>query len=176
MRAPWAGVPVPGGKPLPSDSMLMSHGAMVAASNGLPRLGPSANAAPAARQRASQAAVIGALCVNMFDLPHAVDPPAGDRVEVLVQNRPDWRDRLQLTTFGDKFRAGRLHIAGLVPGAALQDCSTAVPAPGHAEAGKCLAHHRFLQRRIRPGAPAISRYNDLAVPAGAALADAAVFV
>src|SRR6266481_4302816 len=127
MRAPWAGVPAPGGKPAPSGSMLMSHPAMAAASNGLPRLGPSAEAAAAGRQKASQTAVISPLRVNMLDLSRAVDPPAGDRVEMLVQHHRDRRDRLQLTALGDKLGAGGLHVAGLIPGAALQDCGAAVP-------------------------------------------------
>src|SRR5437667_1457194 len=122
MRVPWAGVPAPGGKPVPSGSMLMSHAAMAAESNGLPRLGASAEAAPAARQKASQTAVIGPLRVNMLDLPHAVDPPAGDRVKMVVQHHGDRRDRLQLPALSDKLGTGGLHVAGFVPGAALQDC------------------------------------------------------
>src|ERR1700730_4332598 len=136
MRAPWAGVPPPGGEPLPSGSMLMSHAAKAAASNGLPRLGPSAEAAPAATQKASQTAGIRPLRINMLALPCAVDAPAGDRAKMLVQHRRDRRDRLQLPALGDKLGTGGLRVAGLVPGAALQDCGAAVPAPGHATAGE----------------------------------------
>src|SRR5437899_899337 len=101
--------------------MLISHAAISAASIGLPRLGPSAEAASAARQKASQTAVSSQLCVNMLDLPRAGDPPAGDRVEMVGQRHRDRWDRLQLPALGDKLRTGRLHVAGLVPGAALQN-------------------------------------------------------
>src|SRR6266436_9073496 len=122
--------------------MLISQAPMSAGSMGLPRLGPSAAAAPAARVSASQMAEITPLRVDMLDLPCAVDRPAGDGVEVLVKNCRDWRDRLQLAALGDKLGAGRLHVTGLVPCAALQDCGTAIPAPRHAEAGEGLAQHR----------------------------------
>src|SRR5438105_15275989 len=139
MRTPWAGVPSPGGKPVPSGSMLMSDAAKAAASIGLPRSGPSAEAAPAARPKASQTAVISPLRVNMLDLPRALDPPAGDRVKMVVQHHRHWRDGLQLPPLGDKLGTGGLHVAGLVPGAALQDCSATVPAPGHPKARERLA-------------------------------------
>src|SRR3984893_6240099 len=176
MRAPWAGVPPPGGKPVPSGSMLMSHAAKAAASNGLPRLGPSAEAAPEATQKASQTAVISPLRINMLDLPRAVDPPAGDGVEVMVQHHRDRWDRLKLAALGDKLGAGRLHVAGLVPGAALQDRGAAVPAPGHAKAGERLAQHRLRQRRLRPAPPAIGRNHDFGDPAGTGIGDAGDFI
>src|SRR5438034_11125353 len=119
--------------------MLISHAAMAAASIGLPRLGPSAEAAPAARQRVSPTAVSSQLCINMLDLPRGGDPPAGDGVKMVGQRRRDRWDRLQLPALGDKLRTGRLHVAGLVPGAALQDSGAAVPAPRHAKAGERLA-------------------------------------
>src|SRR6266478_10202067 len=122
--------------------MLISHAAISAASIGLPRLGPSAEAAPAARQKASQTAEISPLCVNMLDLPRAVDPPAGDCVKMLVQHHRDRRDHLQLPALGNKLGTGGLHVASLVPGAALQDCGATVPAPGHAKAGERLAQQR----------------------------------
>src|ERR1700737_4770607 len=100
MRAPSAALPPPGGKPVPSGWMLISHAAISAASIGLPRLGASAEATPAAGQQVSQTAVISPLRVNMLDLPRAVDPPAGDRVEMLVQYHRDRRDRLQLPALG----------------------------------------------------------------------------
>src|ERR1700732_3683143 len=134
--------------------MLISHAAISAASIGLPRLGPSAEAAPAARPKASQTAVTSLLRVSMLDLPRAVDRPAGDRVKMVVQHHRDRRDGFQLPALGDKLGTGRLHVAGLVPGAALQDCSTTVPAPGHAKAGERLAQHRLLQRRLRRAPPA----------------------
>src|SRR6516164_5388251 len=152
--------------------MLISQAAMSAASSGLPRLGPSAKATPAASKSANQTAEITPLRVNMLDLPRAVDRPAGDGVEVLVRKRHCRRDRLQLSAFGDKFGAGRLHIAGLVPGATLQDCGATIPAPGHAEAGEGLTQHRLLQRRLRPALSAICRNHDLGDPAAAGIGDA----
>src|SRR5215813_9161487 len=148
MRAPAAGVPAPGGRPAPSGAMLISHAAMSAAPNGLPRLGPSAAAAPATSESASQMQGITPLRIDMLDLPRAVDGPAGDGIEVLVRKRHGRRDRLQLAAVGDELGAGRLHVAGLVPGAALQDRGAAVPAPGHAETGESLAQHRLLQGRL----------------------------
>src|SRR5438093_6581477 len=142
MRVPCAGVPAPGGKPAPSGCTLMSHAPMAAGLIGWPRWGPAAAAAPAASQSARHAAAIIPLGVHMLDLPRAVNRPAGDGVEVLVRKRHGWRDRLHLPTFGHKLGAGRLHVAGLVPGAALQDGGTAVPAPGHAKAGEGLTQHR----------------------------------
>src|SRR6516164_11319618 len=116
----------------------MSHAPRAAGSIGWPRLGPAAATPPAASQSARHAAAILLLDVYMRHLPGAVDRPAGDRVEMLVRKRHGGRDRLQLAAFGHKVGAGRLHIAGLVPGAALQDSGPAVPAPGHAKAGEGL--------------------------------------
>src|SRR3954471_22167687 len=150
MRAPWAGVPAPGGNPLPLGSMLMSQAAISASVTGLPRPGPSADAALAARQSASPRTPTPRLReillgVNMLDLPGAVDGPASDGVEVLVQHRSDRRHGLQLAALRDEFGSGRLQIAGIIPGAALQGRGPAVPSPGHAEAGEGLAEHRRRQ-------------------------------
>src|SRR5215831_21302195 len=107
----------------------MSHAPRVAGSIGWPRLGPAAATVPTASQSARHTATMLPLDVYMHHLPRGVDRPAGDRVAVLVRHRRDGRDRLQLAACGHKVGAGRLHIAGLVPGAALQDGGTAVPAP-----------------------------------------------
>src|SRR5438477_1218013 len=176
MWAPWAGVPAPGGKPVPSGSMLISHAAMAAASAGLPRSSTSAEAAPAVTEKASQTAAISLLRVNMLDLPGAFDAPAGDRVEMVVQHHRDRRDRLQLPALGDKLGAGRLHVANLVPGAALQSCGAPVPAPGHTKAGERLTQHRLLQCSLCPAAPAIGRKHDFCDPAGAGVCDSGDFV
>src|SRR5262252_10644142 len=173
MRAPSAALPAPGGSPVPSRWMLISHAAMSAASIGLPRLGPSpAVAAPPAKESASQTAGMIPLRVGMLGPPGAVDRPAGDRIEVLVRKRRDRRNCLQLAAFGDKFGAGWLDIAGLVPGTTLQDCGTAVPAPWHAEAGEGLAQHRLLQGRLGPASAAIGRNHYLGDPPGAGIGDA----
>src|SRR5215472_7673904 len=172
MRAPCAGVPAPGGKPVPSGATLISHAAISAGSIGLPRPGPSADATLAARQSISPTAGDILLGVDMFDLPVAVDPPAGDGVEVLIQHCPDRRNCLELTALGDEFGSGRLHVAGIVPGAALQGRGPAVPMPGHAEAGEGLAEYRLRQTRLGPAFAAVGRYHDLGDPAGAGIGDA----
>src|SRR5215472_7110736 len=118
--------------------MLMSQAAMSAVPTGLPRLGASAEAAPATSKSANQTPGITQLRVRMLDLPGAVDRPAGDSVAVLVQNRRYRGDHLQFAALGDELGSGRLRIAGLVPGAALQNRGTAIPAPWHAEAGERL--------------------------------------
>src|SRR5215471_21215027 len=99
----------------------MSHAPRAAASIGWPRLGPAAATPPTASQSARHTATMLPLDVHMRHLPGAVDRPAGDGVEVLVRKRHGGRDGLQLPAFGYKFGARRLHVAGLVPGAALQD-------------------------------------------------------
>src|SRR5690348_4282855 len=100
--------------------MLMSQAAMSASVTGLPRPGPSADATLAAKQSVSPTVAtprVGGILlgVNMLDLPGAVDAPAGDAVEMMVEHRPDRRNCLQFAALGDEFGAGRLHVAGLVP-------------------------------------------------------------
>src|SRR5438067_4325608 len=157
--------------------MLMSHAAMSASVTGLPRPGPSADAALAAQQRASPTAVtprVGKirLGINMLDLPGALDAPAGDGVKVMVEHRPDRRNRLQLAALRDEFGSGRLHVAGIVPGAALQGRGPAVPAPGHAEASEGLAEHWLRQTGLGPAFAAVGRNHDLGDPAGARIGNA----
>src|SRR5215469_10219192 len=130
--------------------MLMSQAATSAVPIDLPRLGPSAEAAPATSKSANQTPAITQLRVGMLDLPDGVDRPAGDGVAVLVQNRRHRGDHLQFAALGDELGSGRLRIASLVPGAALQDRGTAIPAPGHAEASESLAQYRLLQGRLCP--------------------------
>src|SRR5258706_1726990 len=151
--APWAGVPPPVGKPVPSGWILMSHAAMSAGSSGIPRFGPAEKAALEARPSAS--AMAGSLCVDMLHLPFAVDRPAGEAVVVLVREGQHVRDLLGLAALGHELGAGRLHVAALVPGAALQYGRAAVPAPGHAEPGKGLGERRRLKRRLCPTLAAV---------------------
>src|SRR3984893_5587208 len=134
--------------------MLMSHAAISAASIGLPRLGPSAEAAPAARPKASQTAVTSLLRVSMLDPPRAVDRPAGDRVKMVVQHHRDRRDGFQLPALGDKLGTGRLHGACRAPGAVLKDCSPTSRARGHRKGGKRLPQPRPRQRPPPPAPPA----------------------
>src|SRR6266852_1333470 len=114
MRAPCAGVPLPGGRPLPSGRMLMSQARMSDSEIGWPAPGPSP-ALGAAKPRARRNRTGNRLCVDMPDLPFAVDCPAGDAVEVLVRERRDGRDARRLAAHGHELRARRLRIAGVVP-------------------------------------------------------------
>src|SRR5215470_2344309 len=151
--------------------MLMSQAAMSAVPTDLPRLGPSAAAAPATSKSANQKPEITQLRVGMFNLPRGVDRPAGDGIAVLVQNRRHRGDHLQFAALGDELGSGRLRITSLVPGAALQDRGTAIPAPWHPEAGERLAQYRLLQSRLCPAAPAIGGNHDPGDAAGARIGD-----
>src|SRR5262245_1865365 len=124
--------------------MLMSHSAKSASLTDWPRPGVSAAALVAST---SAAATRSVLRIDMFHLALVVDGPAGDHIHVPHRERGDREVRSGLAAFGDDLRTRRLHIAGLVPGAALQHHRLSVPAPGHAEAGERLAQHRLLQRR-----------------------------
>src|SRR5215475_7287036 len=150
---------------VPSGSASMFHALMSASEMFLPRPGVSAsaadpNASESARERTS-------LCVDMLDLPFAVDGPAGEAVVVLVRES-QWvgHGPLGLATRGDEFGAGRLRAAGLVPGAAEQDHGLAIPAPGHGEAREGLRVGRPLQCRLRPALAAVGRDHDLGDAAG----------
>src|SRR5712692_3173489 len=170
MRAPCAGVPPPGGRPVPSGWILMSQAAMSAGSTGVPRFGPAEKAA--LEPRPSARTMPGSLCVNMLHLAFAVDRPAREAVVVLVRKGQDGRDLLGLAALSHELGAGRLHVAGLVPCAALQYRRPAVPPPGHAEPGKSLGEHRRLQRRLRPALAAVGGNHDLGNPAVARIGDA----
>src|SRR5437660_5138741 len=153
MRAPCAGVPPPIGRPVPSGWILMSQGAISPGSMGVPRFGPAAKAAP--EPRPSARTMAGSLCVDMFYLPFAVDRPAREAVVVLVREPQHVRDLVGLAALGHELGAGRLHVAGLVPGAALQDRWPAVPSPGHAEPGEGLGEYRRLHRGLCPALAAV---------------------
>src|SRR3989442_13600830 len=131
MRAPWAEVPLPAGKPVPSGEMLMSQAAISAGSIGFPRFGPSPKAALEPSASARTTAELRSLGVNMGDLPLAVDRPARDAVVVLAREGRAGRDRLGLAALGHDLCAGRLRVAALVPPAAWPDCPPAIPVPGH---------------------------------------------
>src|SRR4051794_21554475 len=122
MAAPWLGVPLPGGKPLPSGPMLMSQSARSASDMGLPR--PAVSAAPTApAQRPSASGARRAILrKDMLGLPLAVDRPAGDDVHVPHGGQG-------LTAFRDDLGTSGLDVAGFVPGAALQDDRLAFPPP-----------------------------------------------
>src|SRR5262245_7724811 len=123
----------------------------------LPRPGVSASAVPAPNTAVS-ASESKTLRVDMFDLPFAVDAPAGDAVVVLVRECERARDRpFGLAARGHELCAGRLHVAAFVPGATLQHHWLAVPAPWHAEADEGLRINRALQRGLAPALAAVGR-------------------
>src|SRR5438552_17087719 len=136
MGAPCAGVPLPGGRPVPSGRMLMSQAAISAASIGLPRLGPAARQLKLTA-KIDRAAV--SLCVDMAYRPGAADRPAGHAVVVLAREGGDRRHFRTLPPHRDDLPACRLHVPRLVPAPALQHGRAAVPAPGGTEASKGLA-------------------------------------
>src|SRR6266571_3514133 len=158
------------GRPVPSGWMLMSQAAMSAGSTGVPRFGPAEKAA--LEPRPSARTMPGSLCVDMFHLPFAVDRPAREAVVVLVRESQHVRDLLGLAALGHELGAGRLHVAGLVPCAALQDRWPAVPPPGHAEPRESLGEHRRLQRCLRPALAAVGRNHHLGDSAVARIGDA----
>src|SRR3989442_15448487 len=106
MRAPWAEVPLPGGKPVPSGEMLMSQAAISAGAIGFPRFGPSAKAALEPSASARTTAGLRSLGVNMGDLPPAADRPARDAVVVLPREGRAGPARLGLAALGHDLGAG----------------------------------------------------------------------
>src|ERR1700727_3231287 len=108
--APCSGVPLPLGNPVPSGKMLMSHGATVASSIGLPRLGISASKAPPIETIHTEATKIVRLNVDMLDFPVASYAPTGDRVVVLIVEAQNRRRLRQLAACEDKFSPGRLDL------------------------------------------------------------------
>src|SRR5215470_11627584 len=159
MAAPWAGVPLPAGRPLPSGPMLMSHSARSASLTGFPSPGVSAAiAAPATNT--SETASAKRLAIDMLYLPFVVDRPAGDDVHVSHRESGHRNIDLGLAALCEHVGAGRLHIAGLVPGPALQHHRLAVPAPGQAEPGQRLGEHRRVECRLGPALAAIGRDHD----------------
>src|SRR5207244_11279880 len=88
--------------------------------------------------RASRAAKIRGLRVNMFHLPIALDRPRRDAVVVLAREARYGGNLRGLAARGHDLGAGRLHVAGLVPRAALQHPRTPTTPPGHAQARTAL--------------------------------------
>src|SRR3989454_2358999 len=170
MTEPCEGLPLPGGRPEPSGRMLISQPAISAAEIGVPRFGAWAKAALEPRASAMSTAALPRLRVHMFHLAIALDAPARGAVVVLARKGRHVRNRRPgLATVRDDLRAGRLHIAGLIPRAALQDGRPAIPVPGHAEPRERLGVHRLLQRRLPPARAAVGRHHDLRDPSVAGI-------
>src|SRR5262245_5690193 len=150
----------------------MFQAVMSASVIGLPRPGVSAAAVPAPKASTTARARTG-LRIDMLDLPVAVDAPARDAVVVLIGERQRARHRFfGLAARSHELGASGLHVAGLVPGAALQHDRLAVPAPRHAEAGERFWNDRLLQRRLRPALAAVGRNHDLGDTSVARIGDA----
>src|SRR5215469_11678190 len=149
IAAPCWGVPLPAGNPLPSGPTLMSHGARSASLTGLPSPGSSA-ASAVAPESASASAATKYLAVDMLHLAFLVHGPAGDHVHVAHRESGHRHVDLGGAALGEHFFARRLHVAGLVPGAALQHDRLPVPAPGQAKARQRLGQHRGVECGLRP--------------------------
>src|ERR1700719_5244850 len=109
--------------------MLMSKSASSASLTGLPSPGRSAATAVAAPPSASMRGMttIKRLSVDMLDLPFVVGSPARDDVHVPHREGGHRNVDLGLAALGEHLGAGRLHVARLVPRAALQHDRLAVP-------------------------------------------------
>src|SRR5207245_10077101 len=79
------------------------------------------------------------------------DTPGPDRV-VMVD--------VIVAAHREQFSQGRLNVAGLVDGAALDHRRFSVPVPRQAEAGQRPAQHRLLQLRLLPALAVIDGYID----------------
>src|SRR6266478_9336833 len=105
MRAPSAGVPLPGGRPVPSGMTLISQAATSAAVMGLPSFGDCAKAAVEPKASASTTATPRSLRVYMLHLPAALDRPTGDGVVVLAGEGGYRRNSRRLAARGHKLRS-----------------------------------------------------------------------
>src|SRR5258708_2787775 len=161
MRAPSAGVPLPGGRPVPSGSTLMSQTAISAGLIGFPRFGAWAKASPVLRASVGITAKQKRLRISMLHLPVALDRPTGDGVVVLAGEAGQRRNFRGFAARRHQLSSGRLLVAGLVPRPALQYRGAAVPAPRHAESSERLAEDRLLQCCVRPSLAALGGYHDL---------------
>src|SRR5690348_9578755 len=120
MGAPWAAVPLPGGRPAPSAWMSMSQRFMSVALMGLPRRGAilsCASAALASRQKPS----VSALRIDMAHRTVGGDTPACHRIEMMIAEGGAGGLDVELAALSDKGGAGGLEVALIVPGPALQN-------------------------------------------------------
>src|SRR5919106_4913498 len=124
--APWSGVPLPGGSPVPSGGILMSHPAISAGVAGRPRLGVSWATldVEAARARSTITTAV-TLRVDIFHLTGSLYLPRLDGIVV--------KDGVRAMR-ADQGVARRLDGASVVSGTALEHSRGTVPLPGGAEA------------------------------------------
>src|SRR6476659_3017271 len=147
---PCATLPEPGGNPLKSGRTSISQAATSAGVAGRPTPGnvvPAKTVIPAQAgiQHAANAALVN---LDIAHLPTLAHLPRLDRVVVVDRARA--AHRAQLVDL-------RLHVAGVVHGARLQDRRAAVPHPVDVEAREALRQHRRFQSRRAPVAPAVER-------------------
>src|SRR5690242_17605821 len=177
MASPCFAVPLPGGRPMPSGRISMSHPAISAglASRPMPRclnvsegvcswlaFGAAATApAPIATMLAPNSAPLTHL--DIFDLAVLLDMPGLDAVVVV--------DRIDAAVFA-KLRLARLHVAALVHGARLDEQLAAVPVELVIEARQRLVPCRAVDFRRTPVAAAVERDIDARDPAAPRPGDA----
>src|SRR3990167_6110653 len=127
---PWLTEPLPLGRPLKSGRTSMSQAAtsLGVASRPMPGKAVCASAAPTA-SRAT--AISSSRELNILHLAAFLHQPRLDRVVVIDRARAAHRAVLPV---------GRLHVAGVVGGAALHQGRLAVPHPVDVEAGQALGH------------------------------------
>src|SRR3954469_18363711 len=122
MAAPCAEVPLPLGSPVPSGRMWISHAARSAWFKAVPRFGPAANAGAASKTKRR-------LGIDMAHASVRINGPARDAGLVLAREAKRRRSARRLAALRDAPRGGRLPVALVVPGAALQYRRAAVPLP-----------------------------------------------
>src|SRR5580704_1953297 len=149
----------------------MSQAAASASLIGLPNFGTSAaNAALAISANAPATLIV--LHVDMADRPLGIDTPARNAIHMIHREGRDIGRVARLAAFGDELLARRLHITGLVGGAAHDHGRLAAPLPWHAETGQRLGQHRRLKRRQGPALATVGRDLDLCDTAMARIGDA----
>src|SRR5690625_900615 len=119
----------------------------------------SGGTADSGSARARAAVAIAALVhLDIGHLPAFGDAPGLDGVIVIDRARAAHFAQLPIT---------RLHIAGAVDGATLQDAGRSVPHPVDIETRQTFIEHRTFKPRPLPAAPAVKGNIDLRDPATA---------
>src|SRR5260370_36549994 len=121
----------------------------------------------AAQANTTAIAAAASLRVGIGHLAIFSDTPGPDRI-VMVD--------VIVAAHREQFSQGRLNVAGLVDGAALDHRRLAVPMPRQAEAGQRSRQHRLLQLRFLPALAVIDGYIDAPDFAVSAPGDAADLV
>src|SRR5215813_2274854 len=108
---PCAGVPLPGGSPVPSGITVRSHGARSACEIGCPRFGPSALAGAADSKNVARVMrPEPILRVNISHLSLWIDCPALDGVVMMAWKLRPSRRRFGLPAQRNELSARRLYV------------------------------------------------------------------